>query len=202
MPTSTARSVRSSSQSISSSARAAGREGLEALAERRLYLLEGHVPTLCSASKPYDKDDANGQQGAGEPESDECLAPVRAVAHRLDDPDADAPRVERANERGDASDAERAESRRPGDGTPKRVATSRFRAHGSMMRVAARPVNARSPATSRPAPPERPILLAVDQEFGEGASLRVAPELAHPVGAAEVGAGWAGPPCLTDEVRR
>lgn len=83
-------------------------------------------PTLCSASKPYDKHDADGQQGACEPERDECLPPVRAVAHRLDDPDADAPRVERANERGDASKAERAESRRPGDGAPKRVATGRF----------------------------------------------------------------------------
>jgi hypothetical protein len=35
--------------------------------------------------------------------------------------------------------------------------------------------------------PERPILLAVDQEFGEGATLRVAPELADPVGPLEVG---------------
>ena len=32
-----------------------------------------------------------------------------------------------------------------------------------------------------------PILLAVDQELGEGAALRVAPELADPVGAVEVG---------------
>jgi hypothetical protein len=102
------------------------REGLEALAERRLHLLEGHVPTLCSASKPYDKHDADGQQGAGEPERDECLAPVRAVAHRLEDPDADAPCVERPNERGDASKAERAESRRPGEGAPKHVAPGRF----------------------------------------------------------------------------
>ena len=78
-------------------------------------------------SKPYDKDDADGQQGAGEPERDECLAPVRAVAHRLEDPDADAPCVERRNERGDASKAERAESRRPGEGAPKHVATGRFK---------------------------------------------------------------------------
>ena len=84
-------------------------------------------PTLCSASKPYDKDDAHGQQGAGEPERDECLAPVRAVAHRLEDSDTDAPRVERPNERGDASKAERAESRRPGEGAPKHVATRRFK---------------------------------------------------------------------------
>jgi len=81
----------------------------------------------CSASKPYDKDDAHGQQGAGEPERDQCLAPVRAVAHRLEDPDTDAPRVERPNERGDASKAERAESRRPGEGAPKHVATEASR---------------------------------------------------------------------------
>jgi hypothetical protein len=31
--------------------------------------------------------------------------------------------------------------------------------------------------------PERPILLAVDQELGEGTALRVAPELADPLGA-------------------
>jgi hypothetical protein len=35
--------------------------------------------------------------------------------------------------------------------------------------------------------PERPVLLAVDQEFGEGATLRVAPELSDPVGPVEVG---------------
>ena len=34
---------------------------------------------------------------------------------------------------------------------------------------------------------ERPILLAVDEEFGEGAALRVAPELADPLGPLEVG---------------
>jgi hypothetical protein len=34
--------------------------------------------------------------------------------------------------------------------------------------------------------PERPILLAVDQQLGEGAALRVAPELADPVGSLEV----------------
>jgi hypothetical protein len=34
--------------------------------------------------------------------------------------------------------------------------------------------------------PERPILLAVDQELGEGATLRMAPDLADPVGAVEV----------------
>ena len=74
---------------------------------------------LCPASKPYDKDDADGQQGAGEPEREKCLAPVRAVAHRIDDPDAHAPRVERPNKRGDESKAERAESRRPGNwGSP------------------------------------------------------------------------------------
>ena len=100
---------------------------------------------LRSASKPYNEDDAEGQQGAGKPESDECLAPVRAVARRLEDPDADAPCVERPNKRGEAAKAERAESRRPGEGAPKYVATGRFRAHGSMMRVAARSVNARCP---------------------------------------------------------
>jgi hypothetical protein len=35
--------------------------------------------------------------------------------------------------------------------------------------------------------PEDSILLAVDQELGEGATLRVAPELADPVGPLEVG---------------
>ena len=35
--------------------------------------------------------------------------------------------------------------------------------------------------------PERPILLAVDQELGEGPTLWVAPELADPVGSLEVG---------------
>ena len=35
--------------------------------------------------------------------------------------------------------------------------------------------------------PERPILLAVDQQLGEGATLRVAPELSDPVGLLEVG---------------
>jgi hypothetical protein len=35
--------------------------------------------------------------------------------------------------------------------------------------------------------PERPVLLAVDQELGEGPALRVAPELTDPVGSLEVG---------------
>jgi hypothetical protein len=35
--------------------------------------------------------------------------------------------------------------------------------------------------------PERPVLLAVDQQLGEDAALRVAPELSDPVGALEVG---------------
>jgi hypothetical protein len=34
---------------------------------------------------------------------------------------------------------------------------------------------------------QRPILLAVDQQLGEGAALRVAPELSDPVGPLEVG---------------
>ena len=34
--------------------------------------------------------------------------------------------------------------------------------------------------------PPRPILLAVDQQLGEGAGLRIAPELADPVGSLEV----------------
>jgi hypothetical protein len=34
---------------------------------------------------------------------------------------------------------------------------------------------------------ERPVLLTVDQQLGEGATLRVAPELADPVGSLEVG---------------
>jgi hypothetical protein len=37
-----------------------------------------------------------------------------------------------------------------------------------------------------PAPPEASILLAVDQELSEGATLRVAPELSDPVGSLEV----------------
>jgi hypothetical protein len=35
--------------------------------------------------------------------------------------------------------------------------------------------------------PENPVLLTVDQELGEGATLRVAPELSDPVGPLEVG---------------
>jgi hypothetical protein len=35
--------------------------------------------------------------------------------------------------------------------------------------------------------PERPVLLAVDQQLGEGAALRVAPVLPDPVGSVEVG---------------
>ena len=35
--------------------------------------------------------------------------------------------------------------------------------------------------------PEDPTLLAVDQKLGEGAALRVAPELADRIGAVEVG---------------
>jgi hypothetical protein len=35
--------------------------------------------------------------------------------------------------------------------------------------------------------PENPVLLAVDQQLGEGAALGVAPELADPVGPLEVG---------------
>jgi hypothetical protein len=35
--------------------------------------------------------------------------------------------------------------------------------------------------------PQRPILLAVDQQLGECARLRVPPELADPVGSVEVG---------------
>ena len=34
--------------------------------------------------------------------------------------------------------------------------------------------------------PQRPVLLAVDQQFGEGARLQVPPELADPVGPLEV----------------
>ena len=34
--------------------------------------------------------------------------------------------------------------------------------------------------------PERPVLLTVDQELGEGAAFRVAPELADPIDAVEV----------------
>jgi hypothetical protein len=74
-----------------------------------------------------------------------------------------------------------------------------------MMQVAARPVNARSPATSPPAPPaaaDPPRSRAAFRrapvkgsgpprsrsgELGERPSLRVPPELADPVGAFEVG---------------
>jgi hypothetical protein len=35
--------------------------------------------------------------------------------------------------------------------------------------------------------PERPVLLAVDQQLGEDAALRVAPELSDPLGPLEVG---------------
>jgi hypothetical protein len=35
--------------------------------------------------------------------------------------------------------------------------------------------------------PQRPVLLAVDQELGEGATLWVAPELSDPVGPVEAG---------------
>jgi hypothetical protein len=38
---------------------------------------------------------------------------------------------------------------------------------------------------------ECPVLLAVDQEFGETAALRVAPELADPIGPLEVWEAWA-----------
>jgi hypothetical protein len=46
----------------------------------------------------------------------------------------------------------------------------------------------RSPATHPDEHrPECPVFFAVDQELGEGATLRVAPELANPVGPLEVG---------------
>jgi len=35
--------------------------------------------------------------------------------------------------------------------------------------------------------PERPVLLAVDEELGEGATLRLAPELSDPVGSLKEG---------------
>ena len=35
--------------------------------------------------------------------------------------------------------------------------------------------------------PKDPVLLTVDQELGEGTTLRVAPELSDPVGSLEVG---------------
>jgi hypothetical protein len=43
-----------------------------------------------------------------------------------------------------------------------------------------RSVSLSMPTTHRP---ERPVLLAVDQQLGEGATLGVAPELADPLGA-------------------
>jgi hypothetical protein len=48
-------------------------------------------------------------------------------------------------------------------------------------------VTDRSPADPDEHRQERPVLLAVDQQLGEGAALRVAPELADPVGPLEVG---------------
>jgi hypothetical protein len=49
--------------------------------------------------------------------------------------------------------------------------------------------------------PQGPVLLAVDQALGEGAALRIAPELADPVGPLEIGqhedveqfGAWSGP---------
>ena len=35
--------------------------------------------------------------------------------------------------------------------------------------------------------PKRPVILAVDQQLGEGAALWVAPELSDPVGSLEIG---------------
>ena len=35
--------------------------------------------------------------------------------------------------------------------------------------------------------PQRPVLLAVDKQLGEGAALRIGPELSDPVGSLEVG---------------
>jgi hypothetical protein len=40
--------------------------------------------------------------------------------------------------------------------------------------------------------PQRPILLAVDQELGEGAALCIAPELADPFGSLQVGRSGRG----------
>jgi hypothetical protein len=49
------------------------------------------------------------------------------------------------------------------------------------------PVGGRHPATCHDEHrPEHTIFLAVDQQFGEGATLRVAPELSDPLGAFEV----------------
>jgi len=54
---------------------------------------------------------------------------------------------------------------------------------GTQSHLAAFVVGSQHPNEDRP---ERPILLAVDQELGEGAALRVTPELADPVGPLEV----------------
>jgi hypothetical protein len=45
----------------------------------------------------------------------------------------------------------------------------------------------RPSAACRPAPPRGPAILAVDQQLGGGAALRVAPELADSLGPLEVG---------------
>jgi hypothetical protein len=44
-----------------------------------------------------------------------------------------------------------------------------------------------APAASDVYRPKRPVLLAVDQQLGEGATIRVAPELSDPVSPVEVG---------------
>jgi hypothetical protein len=55
--------------------------------------------------------------------------------------------------------------------------------------LAVRPGRQRSASRSIPTntAPERSVLLAVDQQPGEGTTLRVSPELADPVGSLEVG---------------
>ena len=59
---------------------------------------------------------------------------------------------------------------------------------GTLCRLAMRrEISVPPPAAPDEYRPERPILLAVDQQLGEGAALRVAPELSDPVGSVEVG---------------
>ena len=53
---------------------------------------------------------------------------------------------------------------------------------GTQSHLAAFVVGSQHPNEDRP---ERPILLAVDQELGEGAALRVAPEQLEPIEAAD-----------------
>jgi len=73
----------------------------------------------------------------------------------------------------------------PFAGANNRLALRRGMYGGAQCPVTALPVGIpQHPYKHRP---QRPVLLAVDQQLREGATLRVAPELADPVGTLEVG---------------